>query len=383
MQTSMRTTLIRRHFPRGWAAFSRTAVALVVAQALWLALGHCAHAATTVSYRTLQATDGFDAIRVYAGRTVAGRASELGFRQGGELAALHVDIGDYVEKDDLLAELDTASLEAGLAQAEADVNLAAANLRALEAETQLARQTEARFRTLRDSGHTSAQVYDEQRLALRAKEAQLSVAVPTLQRAKANQRAADIAIEEASLHAPFSGQVQNRMMDEGAQAGPGMSIFRLVETADREAHVGIPESMVDHLQPGSTYTLRWAKSRISATLKTLLPEVDPDSRTVMAVLRLTDETIPFGAVVELELSYHVDAPGFWLPLSALTESDRGLWGAYVIDAHSHAERRLVEILHMEADRAYVRGTLNPGERVIDTGVQRIVPGQQVGMTQRN
>ena len=120
-------------------------------------------------------------------------------------------------------------------------------------------------------------------------------------------------------------------------------------------------------------------ARLQGRLKALLPEVDAASRTVTAVLELEDETVPFGAVVELELNYRVPADGYWLPLTALTESDRGLWGAYVVNGDSNAERRLVEILHMEADRAYVRGTLTSGERVIDTGVQRIVPGQAVSM----
>ena len=307
-----------------------------------------------------------------------GRRSS-GSRWGGELASVHVDIGDRVQRGDLLAELDTESLEAVLAQAEADVTLAAANLKALEAETQLARQTEARFRSLREAGHASAQVYDEQRLTLRAREAQLSVAVANLQRAKANRRAAAIAVDEASIHAPFTGRIQSRLLDEGAQARPGEPIFRLVETAHREAHVGIPESMTETLTPGATYTLRWAEARLTGTLKTLLPEVDPASRTVTAVLTITDETVPFGAVVELELGYRVPVEGYWLPLTALTESDRGLWGAYVVNGESSAERRLVEILHIESDRAYVRGTLSPGDRIISTGVQRIVPGQQVSL----
>ncbi len=379
----MRTALIRKHFPRSWDFLSRTALTLIAVQFSWLALTQCALGATIVSYQTLEAETGFDALRVYAGRTVAGRASELGFKQPGELAVLHVDIGDEVQRGQVLAELDTASLRASLAQAEADVSLAAANLKALEAETQLARQTEQRFRTLRDAGHTSAQVYDEQRLALRAKEAQLSVAVASLSRAKANRLAAQIAIDEARIEAPFAGQIQSRHMDEGAQAGPGQTIFRLVETAHREAHVGIPETMTSSLTPGTTYTLRWADARLRGTLNALLPEVDPASRTVTAVIELEDETIPFGAVVELELSYRITADGYWLPLTALTESDRGLWGAYVVNGDSSAERRLVEILHVEADRAYVRGTLNPGERVIDTGVQRIVPGQVVSMAAGN
>lgn len=375
----MRTALLRKLFPRSWNALTRAALALVVLQLGWLAMADDAAAETVVSYQTLAAEDGFDAVRVYAGRTVAGRASELGFKQAGELAILHVDIGDRVEAGQVLAELDTASLDASLAQAEADVRLAAANLQALEAETQLARQTEERFRTLRDAGHTSAQIYDEQRLALRAKEAQLSVAAASLARARANRTAAEIAISEARIEAPFAGQIQHRRMDEGAQAGPGQTIFRLVETAHREAHVGIPETMTESIRPGAEYTLRWADARLQGRLKALLPEVDAASRTVTAVLELEDETVPFGAVVELELNYRVPADGYWLPLTALTESDRGLWGAYVVNGDSNAERRLVEILHVEADRAYVRGTLTPGERVIDTGVQRIVPGQAVSM----
>ncbi|MEM8766873.1 MAG: efflux RND transporter periplasmic adaptor subunit [Pseudomonadota bacterium] len=375
----MRVRLIRKHYPNLWQSFSRLALVTLTVQALWLLSVKCALAATSVSYLTVEPASGFDATRVYAGRTVAGRASELGFRHAGEIERVHVDIGDTVASGDLLAKLDTDSLEALEAQALADVSLAAANLKAVEAETQLARQTEARFRSLRDSGHTSAQLYDEQRLALQAKEAQLSVAAASLTRAEANARAARIAVEDAHIYAPFAGQIQSRHMDEGAQTRPGQTLFRLVETAHREAHVGIPESMLDTLKPEGQYNLRWADSRLVGTVQAVLPEVDPESRTVTVVLALEDETVPFGAVVELELNHRVANPGYWIPLTALTESDRGLWGAYVVNEESSAERRLVEILHVEAERAFVRGTLNPGDRVISTGVQRIVPGQAVTM----
>ncbi|MBT5332712.1 MAG: efflux RND transporter periplasmic adaptor subunit, partial [Gammaproteobacteria bacterium] len=40
-------------------------------------------------------------------------------------------------------------------------------------------------------------------------------------------------------------------------------------------------------------------------------------------------------------------------------------------------RRLVEVIHNEASRAFVRGLLSDKERVVNSGVQRIVPGQSV------
>jgi hypothetical protein len=38
---------------------------------------------------------------------------------------------------------------------------------------------------------------------------------------------------------------------------------------------------------------------------------------------------------------------------------------------------LVEIVHNEGDRAFVRGLLSTSDRVVATGTQRIVAGQRV------
>jgi len=42
-----------------------------------------------------------------------------------------------------------------------------------------------------------------------------------------------------------------------------------------------------------------------------------------------------------------------------------------------ALREAVEVLHVTGDRAYVRGTLNDGDRVIADGVHRVAPGTRV------
>jgi RND family efflux transporter MFP subunit len=203
-----------------------------------------------------------------------------------------------------------------------------------------------------------------------------------LLKAEAARMAAEIAMTEAHIHAPFDGSVQARYVDEGAQVGAGQKIIRLDETGKVEAHIGVPEVLLSRLEPDSTHQIRWAGNTYPATLKAMLPEVDPATRTLTAIFNLKSAEIPLGAVVELELESRITSTGYWLPLTALTESDRGLWGIFVINEDSSVERRLVEIIHAEADAAYVRGTLNPGERVVTTGVQRIVPGQKVEPVRR-
>jgi RND family efflux transporter MFP subunit len=278
-----------------------------------------------------------------------------------------------------IARIDSATLQARLAEARADVRLAEAGLAAADAAQQLAAQTEARFRSLRGTGHVSTQSYDEQRLNLAAKQAEKAVAQATLERARASLAAAQIAVNEATIFAPFSGTVQQRYLDEGSQAGAGEPVVRLVEVERTEAHVGIPEHLAADLKDNARYRLLWSDQEIPGTLRAVLPEVDATTRTLTAVFELATSTVPLGAVIELSLRSNVAEPGFWLPLTALTESDRGLWDVFVINEASEIERRLVEIIHVEAREAYVRGTLRPGDRVVKTGVNRLVAGQRVSL----
>ncbi|MEL6501190.1 MAG: efflux transporter periplasmic adaptor subunit, partial [Cyanobacteria bacterium J06623_1] len=46
---------------------------------------------------------------------------------------------------------------------------------------------------------------------------------------------------------------------------------------------------------------------------------------------------------------------------------------YIVKQHS------VEIVHQKGDRALVRGTLQPGDRIAANGIHRLVPGQQVSV----
>ena len=335
-----------------------------------------------VTWRTLERQDSFQATRVYGGVTTPVRASDLGFKQGGEIAAVSVDIGDEVNAGSVIARLDTDSLQAARSNAAAEVDVAQARLRAVEAELDLANKTLARVQNLRRDGHVSIQALDEAVRSQAARQGDQGVARASLQRARAGLRLAEVALREATIRAPYDGRIQARHVDEGSQVGPGQPVLRLVETSRSEAHIGIPERTAGTLQPGTSHVLRWNGQRLSATLLSVLPEIDPATRTLTGVFRLSGDEVPFGAVVELELATTVAEPGYWVPLAALTESDRGLWAVYVLDGDSTVERRLVEVVHSEPTRAFVRGTLSDGDKLVTSDAARIVPGQRVNATEQ-
>lgn len=337
-------------------------------------------ASLPVSTIEIQSEQSFESIRVYAGQTVAARASALGFNRGGEISSVHVDVGESVKPGDVLASLDDRGVAARHRQAEADLAVAEANVIAVQAQARLALNTAARFEGLSEDGHVSMQGLDEARQVARSRGAELNVAKANLARANAALEVAAVAVSESRVVAPFAGIVQGRYVDEGAQVQPAQPVLRLVESRKVEAHIGVPSATARLLDAGETYIVRVDGRQITSSLRSVLPEVDPASRTQTAVFTLKGEDVPVGAVAELVFANQVAGQGFWLPVSALTAMDKGLWGVYVVTHEQVLERRLVEVIHSESERVFARGTLSAGDRIVERGVQRLVPGQKVTVT---
>jgi RND family efflux transporter MFP subunit len=303
----------------------------------------------------------------FTGIVTPRRTSQLGFQAGGRVVSMLADIGDPIAQGQTLAVLDTRSLRAQLTSAEARIAEA-------EAAYRLAETTVDRQMTLLARGHVSSQIVDEAR-------AQSTTAYARINAAKANADALRVQIDLARIRAPFAGTLTARMIDEGAIAGPGQPVFELVETDVLEARIGLTANLADSLVIGQRYLLDSGQGQTSATLRSKTGVIDAANRTVTTLFDLEAETaVSAGAVVRLGLEREIDGAGLWLPVSALTESERGLWSIYIARRQSGAwiaEPGIVEILHQEGERIFVRGVVRDGDRVITDGLQRIAPGQLV------
>ena len=58
-------------------------------------------------------------------------------------------------------------------------------------------------------------------------------------------------------------------------------------------------------------------------------------------------------------------------------ASRGSWTVYTVDDQSRIAREAIEVIYTERNRVFVRGTLEPGDRVVVSGLHRVVPGQAV------
>ena len=335
-------------------------------------------AALPVDAMRVAQTDRYTVNREFSGRIVARRISDIAFEHGGVVREMLVDDGDVVAAGDVLARLGQRELEAERARLTADRARVAANLA-------LAERTTQRRAALANQGHTSQQALDDsrfQQVALRAELDSLDAAL------QANQ----VRLDQAVLLAPFDGTVTGRQVDEGAVVQASHPVLRLVERGAAEVRVGVPAQLAGRMAIGDRHTVVIGGTDHDAIVTAVLPDLDMDTRTVTVVLTVAGDTAaPSGELAQLRLDETVATTGHWLPLTALTEGTRGLWTVYVLnplapDNHDAADtgeplfearNGVVEILHPEVDRVFVRGTLPPDALIVASGVHRLIGGQIV------
>lgn len=359
---------------------------------------------------SIEPVDGFALEQVFIGRIEARRRSDLGFERAGLLTEVLVREGEQVAAGAVLARLDRSLLQAQRAELLASVESAQADLALAEA-------TANRYRRSVNEGAVTRQNLDEARESARAGAANLRLA-------QARVATVDLHLDKALLRAPFDGVVIRRDADEGAVLGAGQPVLTLQERALPEIRIGVAGPMIDQLRVGKRYPLTINGAGIKGRLRAILPlrnhsqTVDalfepiiddgpaqnersmssfttPNSSATSAARATTNATgaatatattsdLRAGNLAELRLSKRVEAKGFWLPLTALSEGSRGLWRVLVAeqpvtpggDSWTLSSRTL-QVLHLDGARVYVQGALNAGELVVADGLHRVVPGQEV------
>lgn len=182
----------------------------------------------------------------------------------GRLAEVLVAEGDRVVAGQLLARIDTRTLDAQRTQAQSEVMRARENVAAAEAtvhlresERRLAQQDLKRFRELYARGHASGQQIDQQQArfdtasaALDASKAQVQAAQATIAATEAMVAQLVSEIDDSSLRAPINGIIQLRLAEPGEVLGAGGRVFLLIDPSDQYMNVYLPSAIAGRLAAG-------------------------------------------------------------------------------------------------------------------------------------
>ncbi|GIL38041.1 efflux RND transporter periplasmic adaptor subunit [Roseiterribacter gracilis] len=249
---------------------------------------------------------------VLPGNVQARSEAPIYARTSGYLKAWYVDLGTRVKAGQLLAEIETPEVDEQLRQAEADLNT-------IEATSQLAQSTAARWRDLLAKGTVSQQAADEKNADANAKRAQL-------QSARANRERLLQLQGFKRVVAPFDGVISSRRTDVGqliaAGSGVGPELFHLVDSSTLRIYVQVPQPFTPVLKVGTEAGLRFAERpgrNFPATLVRMADALDANSRSLMVELEYDNragELLP-GSYAEVHFHLKNASPSPRVPATAL------------------------------------------------------------------
>lgn len=196
---------------------------------------------------------------------------------GLRLISVEVDVGDMVKKGQVLAVLDTASVEAELEGINAQLMEAQATLTQAEA-------TLARAKRLAASGGVSQQ-------DLTQYETQKQTATARLAVAQAKVKAQQIKLAAAQLVAPADGLISARAADEGDLVRAGAELFRLIRSGRLEWRAEVKGDTLLKIEPGQEALIDSPLGdEVKGRVRRVSPTVDIKTHTGVVYIDLPVDT---------------------------------------------------------------------------------------------
>lgn len=322
---------------------------------------------TSVSVAPLRAADHYSVLRRFSGRIEPNQTVDIAFDEPGKLAAILAVEGESVAAGTALASLDTELLEIErdrlvrlLATARDEKSITQSSLEREEARRKKTRETKAAIDNIRIS---LAQVS--------GRAADLEGQITML----------DARIRRATLFSPFAGSISQHFADAGSSFEAGQPILRLIENGPRNVRIGVDATLSRDLSIGDELDLLIRADLVSARITAILPDIDPATQTRTVLFELQEApVIVAGSVATMQIMQEIPAAGALVPISALRDGSRGLWEIIVAVPNGDTHRiavEAVEILNVNDETAFIRGTFARDALVVTDGQHRLVPGQPV------
>jgi membrane fusion protein (multidrug efflux system) len=296
-----------------------------------------------------------------SGRVSAFEVSEVRPQIGGIVMVRRFEEGGTVHAGQVLYEIDPGVARASLAGAQA------------AAESSRARYE--RYRELIEIGGVSQQELDDARA--------------TADQASAALDNARIQIGYTRVTAPISGIIGASSVTPGALATPAQATpFAVIQNIDR-VYVDMTQSSADMLR------LRQALAQAgdtNARVRLVLPDgseyahegqlqfsgvsVDQSTGTVRlrAVFPNPEHLLLPGMFVQAQLVAGVNQTAILAPQQGVSRNARGEAVVLVLNSENVVEERVIETGGTAGDKWVVLAGLNPGDRLIVDGLQRVRPG---------
>lgn len=300
-----------------------------------------------ISVGTLSGTG----IRTYVGTVSPAKSAVISSTYPGTVTVVHVSQGDFVRKGELIAEIYSQSIVSSREMAHATLK---------QAEDGYARLSQV---------HGSGSVADVKMVEI---ETQLS-------KARAAAEAADKALEDCRIKAPFDGVIGETFIEQGVEVTAAAPVARLLDISSVEINFQVPENEISSIGKGSTFTVTVPAAgdmefQASFKSKGIVASPFSHSYSCTAVPGGHASGLMPGMVCKISTAGGETA-GIVIPASVIRTD---MEGRYVWIAEGQTvEKRYVTTGGFAGKGVIILEGLSEGDLVISEGIQKVSSGMKV------
>ncbi len=300
----------------------------------------------TVEVRDVELTTSAEAV------IEAVRQSTVSAQIAGRVVELNFDVGDFVEKGQVIARID----ERAVTQAEA---ASVAQVREAQAALGNARAQYERSKQLLAQKFISRAALDQAEATYKAAQARVTALL-------AGAGAASTERSFATLAAPYGGVVSARHVELGEMATPGRPIMTGFDPSTLRVVAVVPQAQVAAIRAIGRAKIevpslgRW----VEVTRMTIVPSADPRTHTTQVRLELPAHVRGVYPGVYARAHFVVgSAPRLLVPRAAVLRRSE-VTAVYVVNEEGRARLRQIRLGSAGDETAVeVLAGLQPGERV--------------------
>lgn len=299
-----------------------------------------------------------------AGTVISRNDTQLAAQVEGQVTWV-ADVGTSLAAGDVAAQLDDVMIRAVLDEQQAQVTQAQANVTFRQRESQ-----------------RLAQLAKDNNAALsRLDQAKRDVSIARSELVAANARVLQSRekLARTAIKAPFAAVVAERFIQAGEWADPGTAIVRLVDTATLEVKAWVPVEMLPYIHEHDELLVDGHAG--GGIVRTLVPVGDEQSRLFELRLTLNESRLSVGQSVRIAIPTADSQQVTVVPRDALILRSDGIRVFRILEDNT-AERVAVTTGIAAGDLIEVQGDIQPGDRVVIRGGERLRNGQEVKVSEQ-